>query len=69
MHTFKAEGGTSFHHNSDLSGEVIIIQESGKEISVPGQDILEFVAQYVTNELVAEIEQMTTEEILRIKRS
>lgn len=68
MHTTKTPDGTIFHHNGDLSGDVIIIRGK-KELAVPSSDILDFVAQYVSGEMIAEIEQMTTEEILRIKRS
>lgn len=68
MHTFKSKNDVIFHHNQDLSGEVIIIRGK-KEIAIEGDDLLDFVAQYVAGEKIAELEQMETTEILGIKRS
>lgn len=65
MHTF--EGKTCrIHHNSDLSGEIIINPYDGGdlEIRVDAQDILDFVADYVKSEKIARIEQMGTKEVL-----
>ena len=56
---------TIFNYNSDLSGDVILINKDTKaEFVVPGKDILEFVANYVRDKNIATIEDMNTEEIL-----
>lgn len=47
MHAFKAKGGTLFHHNSDLSGKVIVADGLGAESHAPAADLLEF-AEFVT---------------------
>jgi len=43
MHAFEAKGGTVFHHNSDLSGEVIVANKLGEEVRVGYEDLREFV--------------------------
>ena len=56
---------TIFNYNSDLSGDVILINKDTKaEFVVPGKDILKFVANYVRDKKIATIEDMNTEEIL-----
>ena len=59
------ESKTIFNYNSDLSGDVILINKDTKaEFVVPGKDILDFVANYVRDKKIATIEDMNTEEIL-----
>jgi hypothetical protein len=67
MHSFGANKGTIFHFNSDFSGNVIIRDnvEEGKEIEIPGEDILEFVAYcYVQNKKIGKLENATVDELL-----
>ena len=64
MHTFEAKG-VRFHHNSDLSGDVYIVNEqTDHTITVPGQSLLDFVAHYVRMKQIRVMEDMETEEIL-----
>ena len=71
-----------FLYNSDLSGDVKIIKKLTEdemknmstaeiiaaqcEIEVPGHILLDFVADYVRNERIAKLEQMSTDEILGV---
>lgn len=69
MHTFKGKE-CWIHHNSDLSGDIIINgkDDSGNEVSVivPAEDILEFVARrYVAVNRISEIEDMEYKELLK----
>ena len=68
MMNFVGENGTIINYNSDLSGQVRIVSayDTGKELEVSGEDLLEFVAEYVRNKKIASIEQMDTEELLQI---
>lgn len=71
MHTFPAKSVT-FHHNSDLSGDVwldvkseVEVHENGvKTVKVAGKDILAFVADYVRNQRIAALEQADTDTLL-----
>lgn len=63
-HAFKAEQGTTFHYNSDMSGSILVVDPSRKELYIPAQDILDFVANYVRHQMIAAAEQMTTNMIL-----
>lgn len=59
MHHYEGTNKTDFHHNSDFSGDVIIITKDGKQFEIPGQDILEFVAYtYVMSKKISVIEDM-----------
>lgn len=68
MHTFKGRDGTFIHHNSDLSGDVII-HPKGKEKSfeVDGYVLLEFIADYVSRQQISKLEQSSPEEILGLE--
>lgn len=59
-----------FFFNGDFSGEVTIISNPlGKdsvEIKVDAQDILDLVARHLRSELIENIEQMDTKEILKL---
>ncbi len=78
MHSLHCKGGTTFHFNSDLSGEVIVqtgctSDESGivraeHEIEVAGRDILALVAHHLVNERIARLEQMGNAEVLGLER-
>lgn len=65
MHTFKGQDGVIFKYNSDLSGDVIVMVESGKVVNILGSDLVRFVAQcYVAPKKIAQLEQATADEIL-----
>lgn len=64
MHTFEGKS-CRIHHNSDMSGEIYICDKnSDKELVVEGQDILDFVADYVISKKIANLEKLETEYIL-----
>lgn len=67
MHTATC-GKTNFNFNSDLSGDVVITNDAGTTIMVPGGDLVAFVAEYVRQQRIAEIENMTALEVLDLKR-
>lgn len=75
MYTFGYAGadgedrGTAFIYNSDLSGDVRIRRNNAENtelitIDVPGEAILAFVANYVREQKIAQLEASTTAEIL-----
>ncbi len=64
MHTLTTARGTTFHYNSDLSGDVIIVSPGYMDTTVPAICLLEFVADYVRGEKIAALEQATTRQIL-----
>lgn len=64
MHTYESNGFL-FHHNSDMNGDVIIVNKNnGEELEVDGEAILDFVANYIRNEKIAKLENSTNKEIL-----
>jgi len=71
MHTYKATNGTVFNSNADLSGLVEIsggaISTNPSTFGVDGDDLLEFVAEYVRNQAIAEIEDADTEALLQMR--
>ena len=67
MHTSETNNGTVFIHNSDMSGDVEIINSEGRRVKVDGNDILQFVAGYIRGVRVSKLEQLTTNEILEGK--
>lgn len=66
MHSFDGKTAT-FHFNSDLSGEVIINTEGEKHITVAGEDLLNFIAEWVRLELQTELENLTARQVLGLK--
>lgn len=67
MHTFEGKS-CRIHHNSDMSGKIHICDKnSDKQLEVEGQDILDFVADYIRTERIGTLEQMSTESILQLK--
>lgn len=64
MHTFTF-GETFFQYNSDLSGDVQIAKRNGHEtLDVPGEALIAFIAYYVRNQRIREIEDMDDAEVL-----
>lgn len=61
-----------FKYDSDLSGDVIISKENladpenPVEFPVSGEAILAFVAEFVRNQRISQLEQASTNEILGI---
>ena len=50
MHTIEVAskaGPIVFNYNSDLSGDVIITHDHGREVCLPGNALLIFIANYV----------------------
>lgn len=84
MHTYTCKNGTTFHYNSDLSGEVKITRRAGcpvtctkrklpeitfdHDLEINGDDILEFVAAHVQRERISRLEELSTSEILELRR-
>lgn len=80
MHTFEATEGTTFQYSSDFSGPVYVITNDGKEVEIPGADLLELIAKrFVLRERVrmlessgedtpariAALEKLSAEDLLR----
>lgn len=66
MHTFEGSS-CRIHFNSDMSGEIHIAEKnSDKEIKVDGQDMLDFVANYVRSQKISILEQMETKDVLGV---
>jgi len=65
MHTFEGKK-TRIFYSSDLSGDVIVVvsKETTLEMEVPGQDLLDFVAEHVRQQRITQLEDMTTEALL-----
>ena len=63
-HTFNA-GDTTFIHNPDMSGEVTLLHED-KQIVIPGQALIAFMAEYVRQEKIRLIEGTGDAEALGI---
>ena len=64
MYTHVAKD-TTFIYNGDLSGNVTITRH-GKEIQVPGSELIEFIAGHVQRTRIAALEGMSENEILGI---
>jgi hypothetical protein len=71
MHTFKtgdAPHETAFHFNSDLSGDVSIRRSLGeivsKELTIPAEHLLAFVAEFIRREKIARLEEASDMQIL-----
>ena len=71
MHT-REIGSTLFHFNADLSGAVMIVKrdkgKSFESLEVPGEDLIRFIAEWVANQKISELEDMEPHEVLGLKR-
>jgi hypothetical protein len=68
MHTHEGKK-TTFFHNGDYSGDVIIkLLETGLEMRVDAHDLIDFVTEYVRGQRIAALEDMTTEELLGLPK-
>jgi len=64
MHTFAGKTCV-IHHNSDMSGSIDIIQRDTNEaVKISGEDILEFVADFIRSEKISKLEQSNWKDIL-----
>ena len=67
IHTFNGKK-TRIHYNSDMSGNIIIQHKYYElELSILGEDILDFVAEYVRSQKISKLEQMDSKEILGLE--
>lgn len=67
MHTFEGNS-CRIHFDSDMSGDIHICdKDSDREITVDGQDILDFVVNHIRRERISKLEQMGTKEILGLE--
>jgi hypothetical protein len=65
MHTFKGDKGTIFNYNEDFSGDIIVKDVTGNEVTIDGNDILDFVAHcYVQPKRIEKLEQSDSIELL-----
>lgn len=65
MHTFKHDDA-EFNYNPDLSGFVFAMNNSkAVPVSISGHALRAFMAHFLRKERIAEIENMTDDEILR----
>lgn len=66
MHTYEAKGGTVFNYNSDVSGEVMIVEEGSEHIiEVLGKDLIDFIAYcFVLPKRIAALEDASSESAL-----
>lgn len=67
MRTFNGNS-CIIYYNSDLSGDVEIVTgiNGDKKVSVSGKDLLDFVANHVRDEMISQLENASTEDILGI---
>lgn len=68
MHTFN-EKETIIHYDSDVATEKVIIRNKhyDLELSVSGEDIIDFVAEYVRSQKISKLEQMNSKEVLGLE--
>lgn len=67
MHTFNSAGVT-IHHNRDTSGNAIISDASGKQLTVPCAVLFKFVAEIIRSRRIARIEQLPANALLGLKK-
>ena len=67
MRSYKAENGTSFLCNSDLSGDILITLPNGVEVVISGADLLELAADVVRFARISALELATVHETLGMK--
>lgn len=65
MHTFEGKA-IRIHHNGDYSGNCFIYDKAkDTELEIPCEDLLDFAAEYVKPKRISEIENMSTDEVLK----
>ena len=66
MHTFEHKLGRIHHDNFDLAGNLIIQNAKGQEVEVSGELVLAFLVEYIRNKVLADIEQMSEDGLIRV---
>lgn len=67
MNTFDGKSVKVFH-NSDYSGDCIIVnKETNEEMNILTDDLIDFVAEYVRKQKTKDIEYMNSMEILGLE--
>lgn len=67
MHTFNSAGVT-VHHAGDASGDAIISDASGNQLTVPCAVLFKFVAEIVRSRRIARIEQLPAHAMLGLRK-
>ena len=70
MHYFESSNGVRFNYNSDMSGLVEIkpgFRNNDTSFEVSGRAVLEFVAEYIRLQRIAEIEGQDVSELLGLQ--
>ena len=71
-HAFNGKSA-NFFFNGDFDGEVTILTNRvgghSVQIKVDSQDILDLVANHLRDELISEVEQMDTKDILKLLKN
>lgn len=65
MHHFDHQDG-HINYNSDLSGEVHIVNSRGEESWVSGAMLVSFVADYVRRERITQLESMSDKDLMGV---
>ncbi len=65
MHTYKC-GKTTFICNGDLSGTIVIEDQKGDRVNIPGEDLLELVGQKMGQWVKSVLEEKSGREIMQI---
>lgn len=55
-----------FHHRGDLKGDVIIKRCDGSQITIPAEHLAQFVASFIRQKRIREVEDAGDREILGI---
>lgn len=68
MHTFNGKE-TIIHYDSDVATGRVIIRNKhyDLELSVSGEDIIDFVSEYVRSQKISKLEQMNSKEVLGLE--
>lgn len=73
MRTIKTDNGTTFHHNNDWSGDLIVVLPTGAVEASTGGDVLVtismetvkgFIGEYLRDLTIRNFESLTTDEII-----
>ena len=67
MHTTSLKGGWTVHHNGDYSGNLEFVPDAGDSITLPAHVVIEFVAEWLREKKLLEIENAKEREIFGIK--
>lgn len=65
-HTYTYSSRARFHCNSDLSGDVSIVDEEGKTATIPINDIIDFLADALRREVISDIEDLDAQGVFKM---